>query len=94
MCIRDRLNTVVASRARPTPQYYERPGRSGDVIGRGLGRGCVSPPTRPRANCARWLWTMKQEDNENWVLTEEKLGFVLAECLIEPYSVDQPTSGP
>ena len=25
-----------------------RPGRSGDVIGRGLGRGCVSPPTRPR----------------------------------------------
>ena len=26
-----------------------RPGRSGDVIGRGLGRGCVSPPTRPEA---------------------------------------------
>ena len=25
-----------------------RPGRSGDVIGRGLGRGCISPPTRPR----------------------------------------------
>ena len=25
-----------------------RPGRSGDVIGRGLGRGCVSPPTRLR----------------------------------------------
>ena len=25
-----------------------RPGQSGDVIGRGLGRGCASPPTRPR----------------------------------------------
>ena len=24
------------------------PGRSGDVIGRGLGCGCDSPPTRPR----------------------------------------------
>ena len=24
------------------------PGRSGDVIGCGLGRGCDSPPTRPR----------------------------------------------
>jgi hypothetical protein len=23
-----------------------RPGRSGDVIGRGLGRGCASPPTQ------------------------------------------------
>ena len=26
-----------------------RPGRSGDVIGRGLRCSCVSPPTRPRS---------------------------------------------
>ena len=63
----------IASRARPTPQKNRgRPGRSGDVIGRGLGRGCVSPPTRPRANCARWLWIMKQEDKK-----PTKIGFWL-----------------
>ena len=32
-----------------TTKNRGRPGRSGDVIGRGLGRGYVSPPTRPRS---------------------------------------------
>ena len=32
-----------------TTKNRGRPGQSGDVIGRGLGRGYVSPPTRPRS---------------------------------------------
>ena len=43
-------------------------GRPGDVIGCGLGHGYVSPPTRPRANCAHWLWTSTGQDNGNRLL--------------------------
>ena len=72
-----------------TTKNWGRPGRSGDVIGRGLGRGKVSPPSRPRANCARWLWTMKRKtkSQQNRLSTEENR-FVLVRRLIEPYSVD------
>ena len=60
-----------------TREKSGRPGRSGDVIGRGLGRGCVSPPTRPHnllqvqklASTVKWhrgtMYRPRRSDREN-----------------------------